>query len=199
MAQRSQIDWLTEAGMFFERSGPVWETLRALQRRLDDANIDYVIIGGLALNAHNYPRQTVDVDVVLTRESLDAFARSQVGSNYLRVEGLPRRFVDASTEVEIDVLVAGEIAGSRIRNTTVRFPSPSEAEVHGEIRTVSLARLIELKLVTWRYKDWGDVVELIRRNGLTAELGERLDPSVRSAYKQCFDQANDPEYEGSAS
>ena len=50
--------------MFFEKTGPVWETLRDLENRLQEAGIDYAIIGGLALNVYKYPRQTVDVDVV---------------------------------------------------------------------------------------------------------------------------------------
>ena len=49
--------------MFFERAGPVWDTLCQLEQRFDEAGIDYVLIGGLALNAHNYARQTIDVDV----------------------------------------------------------------------------------------------------------------------------------------
>lgn len=69
-------------------------------------------------------------------------------------------------------------------------------KAEGYLRTVSLARLIELKLVTWRYKDWGDVVELIRRNNLPEAFADKLDPVARSAYGECWDQANDKEYEG---
>jgi hypothetical protein len=196
MIVRSKIHWITEAGMFFEKQGPVWDALHALEDRLREADIPYVIIGGLALNAYNYPRQTVDVDVVLTPQDFETFRTRFVGSSYTRTPDLPRRFADADSEVTIDVLLAGELAGRRDRNHTVRFPAPTEGEVHGDLRTVSLARLIELKLVTWRFKDWGDVVELIRRNDLSADFGEQLDAAVRSAFGQCFDQANDAEYEG---
>lgn len=196
MKVRSRIHWITEAGMFFEKQGPVWDTLHALEDRLREADIPYVIIGGLALNAFNYPRQTIDVDVVLTPADFEIFLAQFVGSSYSRSLDLPRRFVDVGSEVTIDVLLAGEVAGRRDRNHTVRFPAPAEAEVHGDLRTVSLARLIELKLVTWRFKDWGDVVELIRRNNLSADFGDQLNPAVRSAYGECFDQANDAEYEG---
>ena len=44
--------------------------------------------------------------------------------------------------------------------------------------------------------DWGNVVELVRANSLPESFGEQLDPTVRAAFRQCFDQANDPEYEG---
>jgi hypothetical protein len=182
--------------MFFERAGPVWETLRALEQRLHDAGIDYLVIGGLALNAFDYPRQTVDVDVVLRPSDFDRFKKQLVGPLYRAGGAAGRRFVDPQTDVSIDILLSGEIAGRQSKNPTVRFPDPAEAEVHGDLRTVSPARLIELKLVTWRFKEWGDVVELIRRNHLPDSFGEQLDPIVRTAYQECFDQANDPEYGG---
>ena len=181
--------------MFFEKKGPVWETLRDLADRLAQAQIDYVVIGGLALNPYHYPRQTVDVDIVLTPDGPDEFRRRYSGSPYLVAEGAPRRFVDPNSEVPIDILVSGELAGRRAKNSTVRFPDPSEAEVHGDLRTVSLARLIELKLVTWRFKDWGDVVELIRRNNLPETFRDKLDPVARSGYGECYDQARDEEYD----
>lgn len=182
--------------MFFEKEGPVWETLHALENGLAEAKIDYVVIDGMALTVHNYPRQTVDVDVVLTPAGFEKFTERFEGTRYKRVEGAPRRFLDLNSEVTVDVLIAGQLAGRRSKNTSVRFPDPSECEVHDSLRTVSLARLIELKLVTWRYKDWGDVVELIRRNNLTENFADGLDPIVHSAYGECFDQSADEEYEG---
>jgi hypothetical protein len=182
--------------MFFEKEGPVWETLRALDQRLHDVGIDYLVIGGLALNVYDYPRQTVDVDIVLRADEYERFKREYGESVYRRAQGAGRRFVDPDTEVTIDVLITGQLAGRTSKNQRVCFPDPSEAEIRGDLRTVSLARLIELKLVTWRYKDWGDVVELIRRNNLPESFADKLDPIVRTPYKECFDQANDPEYGG---
>ena len=181
--------------MFFEKAGPVWETLRGFQQRADEAGIDYVVIGGLALNAYDYPRQTVDVEVVLSASDYARFTERFAGSVYRQVEGAGRRFLDAQSGVTIDILIAGELAGRKSKNRTVRFPEPSEAEVHNDLRTVSLARLIELKLVTWRYKDWGDVVEVIRVHRLAESFAEQLDPTVRTTFRECFDQANDPQYE----
>jgi len=195
MIARSQLHWMTEVGMFFEKQGPVWDTLRELDRRLREASIEYTVIGGLALSAHQYHRQTIDVDIVLTAADFKRFCDSLVGTAYTRIGGARRRFVDPASEVTIDVLIAGELAGRRSRNPSVRFPDPSEREIHEEIPTVSLARLIELKLVTWRYKDWGDVVELIRRRNLDESFAEKLDPIARTPYRECFDQAGDEEYE----
>ena len=56
------------------------------------------------------------------------------------------------------------------------------------LRTVTLERLIALKLVTWRFKDWGDVVELIRANDLDESFADRLPEFIRSAFLQCHDE-----------
>ncbi|MBI4579767.1 MAG: hypothetical protein HY718_08700 [Planctomycetes bacterium] len=194
MATHPPTHWLTEAGMFFEKSGPLWETLRNLEARLQDAQIPYVIIGGLALNAYNYPRQTQDADVVVRDADFQRF-KDRFGREYEPRKGAPRRFADMRTEAWVDFLIAGEIAGNRRKNRVVRFPDPSEGEIRNDLRTVSLPRLIELKLVTWRYKDWGDVVELIRRNQLPESVADQMDASVRSAYLQCYDQANEETYD----
>lgn len=181
--------------MFFERRGPVWDALHALTGRLEDAGVEYVVIGGMALGAHNYVRQTTDVDIVLTEPDINVFRAKFVGPVYEAVQGRLRRFRDPQTDVNIDVLIAGRIAGDRRRNSSVRFPHPSEGRVVAGLRTVSMERLIELKLVTWRHKDWGDVVELIRRNQLPESLGDGLDPKVRAAFGECYDEANRPDYE----
>lgn len=65
---------------------------------------------------------------------------------------------------------------------------------HYEKPTTDVSEFVESKLATGRFKDWGEIVDLIRRIHLTEDFALQLDPSVRSAYKQCFDQANDPHY-----
>jgi hypothetical protein len=42
--------------------------VEAILRALNDANARYLIVGGLAVVAHGYPRLTVDVDIVLNLE-----------------------------------------------------------------------------------------------------------------------------------
>ena len=181
--------------MFFEKAGPVWETLRKLEQQLNEAGIPYVIIGGMALYAHNYPRTTQDVDLVVTAEGFQRF-KELFGTQYSPREGAPRRFMDRRSEAWFDFLIAGQLAGNTRKNQVIRFPDPIQAEIHNDLRTVSLPRLIELKLVTWRFKDWGDVVELIRRNQLPEALADRLHPTVRMTYLECWDGARDENYEG---
>jgi hypothetical protein len=174
--------------MFFENQGPVPETLRRLQKLLADHQIPCIFIGATALNAHGYERMTRDIDLCLRREDLERFRRDFVGRDYQQIPGRPRRFFDPTTKITLDVLVAGEIAGNTRKQQKIRFPDPAEAQLIGYLPVPGLARLIELKLVTWRYKDWADVVELIRANGLDEGFANQLDATVRGAYLQCYDQ-----------
>ncbi len=173
--------------MFHKDAGPVPETLRRLMAMLQKENIEFVVIGAFALGAHQYRRATEDADICLRAADIERFRRELVGTVYQRVEGRQRRFYDPDTQVTFDLLISGELAGHRGRNQTIRFPDPSEATVVGGLTTVSLERLIELKLVTWRIRDMADVIELIRRNNLTEEFADRLHPLVRTPYLECYD------------
>jgi hypothetical protein len=182
------LDPITEVRMFFNDQGPVPETFQILVKLLTDANIPHIFIGAIAVNAHGLRRSTEDVDVCMRPEDLERFKQLFVGSEFEPVKGRPRRFFDPKTQVSFDVLLSGEIAGNTRKQRDVRFPDPSEAELIDGVAFVSLPRLIELKLVTWRYKDWGDVVELIRTCNLDESFGNRFNPLVRQAYLQCYDQ-----------
>ena len=54
---------ITEAGAFFMKTDPVHATLNELARRLDEAGIDYAIVGGMALGYHGFVRVTQYVDL----------------------------------------------------------------------------------------------------------------------------------------
>lgn len=174
--------------MFFDDQGPVPETFRKLRERLAEAGLPHIFMGAVALNAHDYRRASEDVDFCLRPEDLERFRQTFVGTVYQSVAGRPRKFFDPNTHVTFDILVAGELAGNTRKQRQVRFPDPDEAELVRDTPVPNLARLIELKLVTWRYKDWGDVVELIRIHRLDESFADRVDPIARSAYLQCYDQ-----------
>lgn len=174
--------------MYHDDTGPVPETYRRLRTNLEQAGIEYVVIGALALAAHHFRRATEDVDLCLSKEDLDRFREKFLGTVYQSVEGFSRRFIDPQTKVTFDLLISGSLAGRTNRNKVIRFPDPSEsAEIEG-LRTVTLPRLIELKLVTWRFKDWADIVALIRVNHLKEDFADKIDPLVRMAYLECYDQ-----------
>ena len=150
----------------------------------------------MAVNAHRYERTTDDVDVLLTAEGFAEFRRRFVEKNYHTLPGRKRRFVDAKNRVAIDVLVTGLFPGSG-RPGPIAFPDPDQVgEAIDEIQVLNLPTLIQLKLAARRYKDFGDVVDLIRRNHLDESFADRLHPSVRSDYIECLEEKRrEDEYE----
>jgi hypothetical protein len=187
---------LKEISMFFQGKDDVHKAMRRLVKRLEKAEIPYAILGGMAVNAHRYERTTGDVDVLLTQDGFEEFRKRFVPKQYSTVEGRPRRFVDRTNKVTLDVLVTGRFPGSG-KPGPIAFPDPSEvSEIIRSVRVVDLATLIQLKLAARRYRDFGDVVELIRFNDLDEAFADRLHQSVRRDYIECLDEKRrEDEYE----
>ena len=182
--------------MFFQGKAQVQKTLKRLVKRLEKANIDYAVLGGMALTVHRYQRTTKDVDVLLSAEGFAEFRQQFVGKHYDPVEGRPRRFTDRTNGVTIDVLVTGRFPGSG-RPGPIAFPNPNQVrEVIDAIHYVNLPTLIQLKLAARRHRDFGDVVELIRFNNLDESFVRQLDSSVRNDFIECLEEKRrEDEYE----
>jgi hypothetical protein len=152
---------------FFRGKGMLNEALRKLAVDLEKNGIDYAVIGAVALNRHGYRRFTEDIDLLLTREGLDAFHEKLAGSGYPAFNGARKKFRTTGENVPVDVITAGEYPGDGLPKP-VQFPNPDEAAVVIDgIRTLSLEKLVELKLSSGisapdRLKDLADVQELIK-------------------------------------
>jgi hypothetical protein len=175
---------------YFMGKGSLNNALAQLCADLERHGIDYMVIGAVALMAHGYPRFTEDIDLVLTREGLEAFHRELVGLGYLPAfEGARKRLRATRGGVPVELIVAGEYPGDG-KPKPVSFPDPAGASVEIDgVRVVTLEKLIELKLASGmtapdRLKDLADVQELIKARGLAADFAERLNPYVREQYLQ---------------
>jgi hypothetical protein len=189
-----------EATRFFMGESDVQHALEKLARLLEADGIPYAILGGMALNAYGYRRVTVDVDVLLTREGLEAFSAKHLGLGYVQRFPGSKSLRDTENGVPIDVVLAGEYPGGDGRPKPVAFPDPSVAAVRGDrIALLPLPRLVELELASCmtaphRLRDLADVLELVRILGLPADLGDSLSPFVRDKYRDIWQaaQAADP-------
>lgn len=177
----------------------VQHALEKLARLLEADGIPYAILGGMALNAYGYRRVTVDVDVLLTREGLEAFSTKHLGLGYVQRFPGSKSLRDTENGVPIDVVLTGEYPGDG-RPKPVAFPDPAVAAVRGErIALLALPRLVELKLASGmtaphRLRDLADVLELVRILGLAADFADSLSPFVRDKYRDLWQaaQAADP-------
>ena len=64
-----------EALKFFKGEGMLNDALGRLAKDLESNDINYVVIGAVALNQYGFHRLTVDIDILLSTEGLEQFQR----------------------------------------------------------------------------------------------------------------------------
>ncbi len=192
-------DFLREADAYFMETGKLHQTLRDLTRRLEEAAIDYAVLGAIALGRHGYRRMTVDIDLLLTPEGLAQFKDLHLGRGYVAAfPGAQKSFRAADTGVRIDVITSGEYPGDGLPKPVI-FPNPAEVSVEiAGVRVVTLEKLVELKLASGmsaphRLRDLADVQDAIRTLHLPQDFTGRLDPSVRPTYLDLWRKAQTPD------
>jgi hypothetical protein len=163
------------------------KTARMVAATLADHDIPHLVVGGLAVQEHGYPRVTIDVDIVVpdVLEAVEWLTAGLTGPFY-RVPEVQDRVEDRRNGVMVDLLPAGRILQ---RGCKVPFPQPGK--VAEQLQIISLEELISLKLDSWannptrRLKDKADVVELIKHRNLPRDLA--VNPAVRAHYLETWD------------
>ena len=155
-------------------------SVEAIVRSLDQAHVRFLVVGGLAVNAHGYHRFTKDLDLViqLVPDNVSAaftalstlgyrpnvpitaeqFADDIIRESLIRTKGMEvlQFWSDTHRETPIDVFVrepfdfAEEYARSTVR----------ELAGAGTIRIVSIPTLIVMKEAVGRPQDLDDVEHL---------------------------------------
>ena len=165
----------------------VLETARMAVGLLGEHGIPHLIIGGIAVQEHGYPRVTIDVDMVVpdVLKAVEFLTASLTGPFY-RVPGADDRIEDRRTHTFVDLLPAGRVVKLGCQ---VPFPQPTRATTDLQIAT--LEELVSLKLDSWknsplkRLRDKTDVVELILRRKPSRSLA--VNPSIRPLYEEVWD------------
>lgn len=185
---KSNHRWaMSEASEFFEGKGAVQRALRAIASRLDELEIPYAVVGGMALFAHGYERFTSDVDLLVSPESLTKIHERLDGLGYVPPFAGSKHLRDATNKVKIEFLTTGGFPGDG-KPKPVSFPDPrgNSVEIDG-VHYLSLPQLINLKLASGmssahRLKDLADVQELAKVLKLTPDFSARLNPYVRDKF-----------------
>ena len=165
----------------------VVQTAREVVARLAHFEIPHLIVGGIAVQEHGYPRVTIDVDIVVP-DVLEAveFLTADLSGPFVRVRGRQDAVEDRRSGVIVDLLPAGYVLRD---GNKVPFPQPTTAS--DRLQLVTLEELISLKLDSWsgaklrRHKDRTDVIELILRRKLPRDL--RVAPAVQHLYLDTWD------------
>jgi hypothetical protein len=187
---------IKEIDMFFQGTDPVHQTMNRVVAKLEESNISYAIVGGMAVNAHRHERTTKNVDFLVTAEGLKTFRDRYMHKEFAPVAGRPRRFVDSANNVCFDILVTGLFPGSG-KPGPIAFPNPAEVvEVIDKRCVVNLPTLVQLKLAARRYQDFADVVNLIRVHNLDESFLAQLHPAVHGDFVECLEEKRrEDEYE----
>jgi hypothetical protein len=189
---------LDRIGAYLMGSSPLQEAAAQVARLLGELKIDYAIAGALCQAAHGVVRATEHVDVLISREGLEAFKKTWLGRGYVELRPGGKAVRDSVHGVKVDFLVEGDYPGDG-KPKPVRFPSPRRAGIDaGRFRVVDLKHFVELKLASGmtaphRIQDLADVLRLITVARLPRELAEELDPYVRAKYEELWQTAQHPE------
>ena len=157
-------------------------SIESIVRALNDARVDYLVVGGLAVNLHGFVRLTRDVDLVirLTPENAAKGLRALLNIGYqMQIPEKPEAFADAVTRErwrqEKNMIVLKLWSDAHRRTPVDIFvyePFSFEVELSRATRVefapgllvpvVALNTLLEMKRVAGRPQDLTDIKELER-------------------------------------
>ena len=186
---------MDEGSRHFEEKSAVHETLRRICKRLNDMEIPYAVVGGMALFKYGYRRFTEDVDILVSRESLSKIHKELDGLGYRPPFTGSKHLRDTQHKVKIEFLVTGDFPGDG-KPKEVVFPDPQEvSNVDNGVSYINLETLVELKLASGmtgqdRMKDLVDVQSLIGILELPQSFGESLADYVRPKFDELWKAAN---------
>lgn len=155
------------------------DLLEVIKREGDAHRLRFVVIGGLAVNAHGYSRTTGDVDLLVAREESQSWTEILSALGYA-IHGAGEAFIQMSPPLggmwPVDLMLVSRATFEAFW-ATVR-----EAEVRGlRLAVPSLQHLLALKLHALKHglphresKDLNDLIHLVHFNKLDVEeLGFR--------------------------
>ena len=152
---------------------------RTIFEELNKERVDYLLVGGLAVNFHGIPRMTYDIDLIIALESenITRLVSKMTGWGYRpRVPVDPRELADKDKRsvwildknmkaftfcsdseaiAEIDVLIDSPISYEELKGRAVVF------DLEGvRVPVVSVLDLIEMKMIAGRQQDLSDAEHL---------------------------------------
>ena len=166
-------------------------SFEAIAKALDEADVRYIVAGGLAVNAHGYLRYTKDMDIVLnlvtdnilrTFSALndlgykpnvpvtaEQFADPAQRNRWIRDKGMQvlQLWCDAHRETPIDIFVEEPFDFEKEYNNAMIKPLYGAIDV----RFVSAETLIEMKQKAGRAQDLIDIehLRIIQENNDSTE------------------------------
>ena len=165
---------------------------------LEADGLPYAIIGAFALNEYGHRRVTVDVDLVMRDDDLQAFKRNHLGQGYVKRVPGTGKLLDTEHGVNVDVLSTGRFPGDD-KPKPIAFPDPATVALRGErFALLPMPSFIELKLasgmvVPTAARTWSMSRSSSRAPPLPASVAEDLHPWVRAKFLELWQLAQTPD------
>lgn len=142
----------------------LFEELKQVVRALDDAGVDYAVVGALAVAIHGAPRATGDIDLLIERQSLPQAMEAARTSGFT-IAAIPMTFRDGGELQRVTKLAGREmlmldyllVTESLVPVWESRTRLPTE---FGPLSVISRDALIAMKVAAGRPRDLGDVASL---------------------------------------
>jgi predicted nucleotidyltransferase len=149
---------------------------QAIFKELNEIGVDYLLVGGLAVNFHGVPRMTYDIDLMILLESENILklvtklnewgyrpkipvdprdlADDLKRNSWIKDKGMKALnfYSEALPIGEIDIVFDSPISYDKLKSRAVMI------EIQGKkVPTISIHDLIQLKLMAGRKQDLADV------------------------------------------
>lgn len=147
----------------------IYEELLRVVGSFDSANVDYALVGGLAVGVWGAPRATKDIDLLVRGEDLAA-AKAALQSCGYKLAALPMHFSDG---MEIQRVSKVEAGGRLMMVDLILVNAQLEpiwqsrerrAVESGPLWVISRDALIAMKVAAGRPQDQADVVKLTEQD-----------------------------------
>lgn len=175
----------------------VRERLLRSTKALEEAGVPYAVVGGNAVATWvskvdlDAVRNTVDVDIMLREEDLDAakIALAQAGFVYRHSAGVDF-FLDGP-EGKFRTAVHVLKAGQKVREEYI-LPAPTldESQPDDQFRVVSLEALVRMKLTSFRDKDRTHLRDFLELGMVDATWKDRFPELLSDRLQQLLDTPN---------
>lgn len=137
---------------------------RAIVTALDDAGVDYAVVGALALAVHGAPRATTDIDLLVRPETAERILQLVAALGFGH-PALPMTFPDGMRMRRVTKLAEGDSLTLDLilvdPNLESVWATRASFETQaGPVRVISREALIQMKLAAGRTRDIADVERL---------------------------------------
>lgn len=172
----------------------LWNSLQSIANILIDNNIHFIFIGGAARNQYKYTKTTEDVDLLVSKIDKEKMLNLPIGFIKELSNKRGKRFKLHDPETQIDVIYSGEMAGSDKSNIPYEEPQKISTKIKG-LPFITLQELVRYKLASGiygqsRYKDFDDIIELIKRNKLSQEYANKFESILKKKYIELWNEVN---------